>query len=100
MCIRDRSYQAYAQRASAQLAAYNQQLRTAATGAGAPLPGLVPQHARRVPAPAPPPGMDMLTTRLLPSSGQQFAWPTVADPATEETTGMAIMGLVNRERNM
>jgi hypothetical protein len=44
--------------------------------------------------------MDMLTTRLLSSSSQQFAWPTVADPATEEKTGMAIMGLVNRDRNM
>ena len=94
------SFQAYAQRATAQLAAYSQQLRTAATGAGGPLPGLVPQHARRMPAPAPPPEMDMLTTRLLSSSGQQFGWPTVADPATEEKTGMAIMGLVNRDRNM
>ena len=95
------SYQAYAQQASAQLASYNQvsMLRTAATGAGGPLPGLVPQHARRMPAPAPPPEMDMLTTRLL-SSSAQFGLPTVADPATEEKTGMAIMGLVNRDRNM
>ena len=93
------SFQAYAQQVR-QLAAYNQGLRTAATGAGGPLPGLVPQHARRMPAPAPPPEMDMLTTRLLSSSGQQFGWPTVADPATEEKTGMAIMGLVNRDRNM
>jgi hypothetical protein len=99
------SYSFYAQRATAQLAAYNQQLRTAATGAGAPLPGLVPglvpQHARRMPPPAPPPEMDMLTTRLLSSrQSGQFGWPTVADPATEEKTGMAIMGLVNRDRNM
>jgi hypothetical protein len=82
------SFQAYAQRV--QLAAYNQGMRTAATGAGGPLPGLVPQHARRVPAPAPPPEMDMLTTRLL-SSSAQFGLPTVADPATEEKMGMAIM---------
>jgi hypothetical protein len=45
--------------------------------------------------------MDMLTTRLLSSrQSGQFGWPTVADPATEEKTGMAIMGLVNRDRNM